>query len=342
MKILAHIDQGAALKAGINATSSTAELEFDPAALTQEQRDLLAQFMQHDGYKTNERAVISNITGQLKLTQPTQADLIKKLESILDEINKVKSDRIATAKKKAAEYENIMSNLIAEPNFKSFEVRIKDGKFDHDLMDEYQSGHTSIYKKSDKLAHLPELDYFVRDKSAMQYINADLISEYESLRDKYLQQAIAALDAIEPGLRAELAEKERAEQAKVDDYKALYARLPEILRRKDAAGVTKRGEIDHAIKKLICADAGLGYFPVFSFYSCDSATDDEFSTFESIDVPDGWEKELLTVFDGYRAADEDDDTDDIDSEGDVRINERNVAVLSTQRAGIETKTIVEL
>ena len=137
------------------------------------------------------------------------------------------------------------------------------------------------------------------------------------------------------------------------EYDTLYARLPEMLRERHAAGYATDEEVTRAIRTLIRSDAGEMFKHKSGWHNREelsSLTDEEFATLANVKhaAPAGAEVVAVCITDGggdYRDSTEDDDPEDIDDDGEVYeppINPRRVALVTWTRGGVEVKSTVPL
>lgn len=151
-------------------------------------------------------------------------------------------------------------------------------------------------------------------------------AEYARLRRQRDAAISAAKEAALPALREKWAlwkrEEEAAEAATKAEYDALYARLPETMRQRHAAGYATDKEVRKAIRGIMRDDAGLDNFYEHGQQHTElsTLTDDEFLALEKIkkDAPAGSTVEPVELYiREYRDARDDDDPSDIDDDGEV-------------------------
>jgi hypothetical protein len=302
MKILVNIDQKAALLAGIDAPNSTAEIEINPAQMSQEHREFLAQFLS-DGYRADRAINKFANTFYLKLSNATQDDLISALIDVKAEMDARVAERLESIKEATASVEEKISNV------------------------DYCAGG---YCVNDEISLL-KIDYLYLCGSDKDYAELkELIESYFDVKAKIEVENEKRKEAHQPILLKKHAEKMTAINTAINkvknEYDALYARLPEFVRRRNDAGFANDDEIETEIKKLICSDVGLDYIDLaYDTYKPTHATDAEFAQFEKLTVPEAWRKELRRVNE-FESSDDD----------------RNIIELSTTFAGLNVETYIEL
>ena len=165
-------------------------------------------------------------------------------------------------------------------------------------------------------------------------------SEEKSERERLLPDARALMQAKIAKIQDEIAE-----------YRALYARLPESMRERDAAGYASAEEIRTAIIEMAQRDAYPDY-PGHQGWTENSEikklSDDEFSILQEIKkkAPTAARVQAEELFDlSYRDADDDDDSDDIDGDGEVKVIsnvQRVISVSWSLRKDINNYLIVHV
>lgn len=185
----------------------------------------------------------------------------------------------------------------------------------------------------------------------------------EAVRQQYIAERVRRNGEAErlrkaevPKLLAAKAKREAEEAAKQAEYEEQYARLPESLRARYEAGFAKEKEIAEALQALWRADAGLGDGCVepddwYDAKKPSSLTDEQFAALQKLrrELHEDFSVEPMRIYleRAYRTATEDDDSDEIDRDGEVRIPDedresRLVAHVSWQRAGREVRVVLPL
>lgn len=364
MQILLTVDQQAALRRGINATSSTIKLDIDPATLTQIERDVLAAVLRdgHDATKLGLNIESDEFTGgdgsyscntdPLMLSRPDLDGLREAIGVMLAVRDEKRKVVLAVRDEKRAEARSKLDDLmIAEPRLAKLWLR-EDGKettWENEKMLEVT--YSSVNSYHDKAYNLAPDDH-------TRY------NEWQCEQDARNRAAKAA--AIEAA-RPELARLVKEKQAKADaearakadaegkakaERKAMIARLPEPFRARIRGGYATTAEVDRAIREMVRSDVGLAD-PVDYKVSraLKKLTDDEFVTLEqaradlSKRIPGAVvdPMEVADQFGDYRDATEDDDPDDIDDDGEVwedDVNLHRCIFVSWQVAGLVVEAAI--
>lgn len=88
MQLQVRVNQAEALRRGINAPTSTAKVEVDPAQLSQEVRDLIASSL-HEGFRLDMFDSFGSVV------EPTQAGIVARAEEIIAARKKLAADQEA-------------------------------------------------------------------------------------------------------------------------------------------------------------------------------------------------------------------------------------------------------
>jgi len=225
-----------ALRQGIDAPRSTAEIQVDPAELPVAEREALADRMASDGYKTS-----------IVLLAPTLERLRSYLQARVAEDRSAKEKAVASA-------ERAVKEAIASVGQGTDEVWIacdRDGKVTSLVTGSFASIKIQAPRGLRWVA-----------PSDLELVSPDLQGQYEAAqalaRAAYDAAVIDALPALMMRRDELLALEQQAAEEKVRqerEYEALYARLPEALRARDADGYALEDEIERAIAKIMRADA---------------------------------------------------------------------------------------
>lgn len=233
MKILVSVDQKAALRAGIDAPSSTVEITVDPAQLSERQRAVLA-----DGLRDGHKAL------SITVVQPTLEGLL----AVVDE-------KIAEKDAERAEADAKLEAEIASDDTEQVTVGLDAGGARNDCWGgRYVEAAVTAPKLPWGCAHYVSL--------AAPEVVACFKAHVEALKAKREAVIEAALPALREALAKKLAaEAERkaeeavAKAALKAEADALYARLPTALRARDADGYATEAEVEGALRALLVADA---------------------------------------------------------------------------------------
>lgn len=295
MRILVSVRQTEALRRGINAPQSTVEIDVDPAGLSERQRAVLADELR-DGHKALSIAIV----------QPTLEGL---LVSLNEKINAEDTER-AEADAKLEEEINASGDTEQVTVGLDSEGRRND-----------RWGGWYVFTE----VTVPKLpwgcDHYVSKASpeVAERFRA-CVAAIKAKREALIE---AALPALRQQLAAKLAQDAAAAvEAKVAkaaieaEYEALYARLPEALRARDADGYAGKGEVEKAIQALLVADAYPDYQrPEIPEHARDAEvlTDEQHATLVAIraKAPEGAE---VTAREGWNEYDPCDEHDEYDEE----------------------------
>lgn len=323
MKILFAVNQKAAMLRGINAPSSTVELDIDPTDLPEDFRALIAEALK-DGYDARGAITRDSRRYDICLEQPSLGGLLESLAAIQGKVAARRAEIAALE----AEDQATLEAMIAEA-------------------------------KSTDVANLITGDN--RLKSVRGYYNSRH-GNLHSL-SKWEGKTVASLAGREEEAKAEIARRKEAEQAAMDaqrlrneesarrkaqDRESLMSRLPDGLRQRAQEGYASADEVDAELRNLIISDAG--YSPIDADYSDDrealtTLTDEEYAFLveKRNAAPEGSDVKPYAVWCGewYRPATEEDDPLEIDSDGDVTIPleerdgfRRGVRIKLPERGGV--------
>jgi hypothetical protein len=142
MQLQVRIDQKAAFLAGINAPSSTAKLDVDPAELSQDVRETIHMYLV-DGHRLDESVYLPNTDGLMKhsfgpLLEPTVAELIRVAQERRDEVAAIR-EKLAT--EKAAKEQRAAAVAEAVRQYCEEFVRDPAGKYYIDTQCEFRFDH---------------------------------------------------------------------------------------------------------------------------------------------------------------------------------------------------------
>jgi hypothetical protein len=175
----------------------------------------------------------------------------------------------------------------------------------------------------------------------------EILAAFDQAREEARAERALQIASIKPRVDAAVAELAAKEQAIKDERTALEARLPAGLRARMAEGFDRDGEVERELRKLIRRDAG---YPAThdgwdKSVTLDDLTDDEYTQLVAARegaAHDATVTPKLVWNVEYRAPEDDDDRDDIDSDGEVpvRANERRLLVVQWSRGGLVTQAVV--
>lgn len=232
MRLLVNVDQTSALRAGIDAPHSTTQIEVDPSSLNQDQRYWIADHLR-DGY--------SLTSSHLAVTEPSLDGLLVAIDACLAADRAEELEKVARRQKADAKIQEILNAPLS-------------------------SREDQVYLTGDKVKRgygcqascqvtVPELAY-CNTLSA----SPEMVEAYRARKAEVEQMARECYDAVRPRLVADRDKRDAAraqmEAARKAGYDALYARLPETMRKRHADGYAGEEEIRDAIRGLMRADAG--------------------------------------------------------------------------------------
>jgi len=215
MKILVQVNQAAALRRGIDAPSSVVDLDVDPSALTQDQRDVLASTLE-DGYRATRLVWASSRnynSVRLTLDEPTLAGLIIVIDGILAERAAVRA-----AEQKAAD-SWCAAVLAEEPVTREVTVSVNlDGR---ELTYCAVASATEAYDR----VPVPDRPMGVRDEDCSAEVLALVAERATANQSAWSAAHEAALAAARAKLPAIRAAQDAAEAAETAERAANTARL---------------------------------------------------------------------------------------------------------------------
>lgn len=344
MQILLRVDQSAALKRGIDAPQSTTHLEVDPAELTEIEREVLADVIEH-GHDCTGRGLLrdghtSGRTLPLLLVESTVDGLRSAIKIVVAERASYQADaRQANAERRVrvdAEIEKAIN-----PRTEKCAVHWVDGEPSLALPWNYEGPAVTV--------DLPVVPYVYPTAAASE----EMLTRFERAQADVAERRaeLVAATAAELGAEAARLEKEAAEKEAAEkvEYDSLYARLPALLRDRDAGGYSSTNEIVGALRKLLRIDAGYaGHNGWSDSHDLETLTDPEFVRLGEIigESPEGASVTPREVWDGggFRSAEED-EYEEADSDGEIEIpreNVRRLAVIIWSRGGVEAMAVVPL
>lgn len=337
-----YIDPAAAVRAGrtemgeVQRTLTDAEL----AQLTPEQRDALARHVAGDGeYYTYGTHTAKGPTWCDALTRhadPIADVTIETIAKLLDqrievvEFSKKKLEAAQIEKRRQADEEI----ALAIANY---------GK-DTDTLAFDDEGKVSTYGTLYSI-RIPELSY-----CDTAYASPEAQAAYQAAKEREQADREQARLAAMPEVTRRLEEARAQAEARKREYEALYARLPEALRERDAAGYASKDEVTRHLRCLLRSDAGL---PTKESWKkserVEQLTDAQFARLKEVKAtaPEGAEVEVRLVNDGegyYREAGYD-ERDEADNDGEIWVepkNERVLALITWQRASVQVCSTARL
>jgi hypothetical protein len=340
MNITFKVDQAAALKAGINAPSSTTKVDIDPAELSQEEREYLSSILSegHDCTKyglSAEGLKVSGATGDYSeapvLVRPdlqgVRDAIAERLRQRAAHLEKHKQENADRARKADSEIDAAIASAATR------HVRVK-------LDESGLPTETSAYYSGISVDLSVPCIYACRD-----YASDAAKERYAAEVERRKAEAARLIAATQPELERLHADAAASEAATRAEYDALYARLPEKLRKRAADGFASDDEIKKGIQLLIRSDAG--YKAHEDWERCrilEVLTDAQYERLleAKAGAPNGAKVTPMRVWDvKYRPAEED-EGGDRDGEVAVEVNMRSVALIEWSRGDIETNTAVSL
>lgn len=338
MNITFKVDQAAALKAGINAPTSTVKLDIDPAELTQQEREFLASALT-DGYDATKRGGISSFdpntrSSALYLLRP---DLQGVREAIALRYAQLESDRAAAEQRsliRRQEVDRDISAAMAAVDSENIPVGMVDGELGTD--------HYRVYRVRTKV-RVPKLQYF--GTSTLSDASPEVREQYVSASSAIQVERERLIESARPELERLQSEANAIREAEQAQYDALYARLPEALRVRLKAGYATSTEVTEGIESLLRQDAG---FPAELESWNDEAdlkvlTDAQFARLLQVEssAPEGAEVQPVRIKRvTYRPAQDGEYGDD---DGEIAVNTySDVVLLEWSRGGVTAQAIVPL
>lgn len=321
MKILINIDKKLAIINGFNVDSSTAELAFDPAHLTDLERKYLAAELQSDGYKCLDSFKIADNTFQ-SLKDALAIIINKQLEK-----NQKQRDYKA---KETAKSDKLNLAFLADPD--SFLI----------------NRNSEIHCGKDGVPKFECEGYvFVTHRFNFKQYSRDSYRMYESTKNiaekvkKVLEERNSLLQIEQkkhvPALLVKYQEKIALIEKEKSDYDALYARLDKTLAAKDKAGYAESYEITLAISKIIIEDAGFDFVHVKNENVLDKLTDDEYVFLDNFGKANKEIDFKAAEIYHYREAEHNEIGD---SDNEIKVLDGRGIVITIEKAGIEAETFL--
>lgn len=318
MKITFKIDQVTALRNGIDAPSSTAAIEVDPAQLTQEQRNVLASWIRdaHDATRAGP-----------SLARPDVQGIVEKIDEVMARAAEAESAKLAEARVSAFTLANIRADYLQRPV--------------GDLINSKNCPAT-VWAAHCANRHGPLI---YNEKLGTL---ADLTG-----RGAEVDTVLAERRAVAEAVRIEAEAEAMAKKSQIEaEYAALYARLPETLRARDQGGYASEDEILRAIRALVRADEGYthAFIPWDGSKKLETLTDAQYATlmaakeaapqaFDDVEAVECWDGTR-----GYRSAEEH-EMEEADDDGEIYESGENVRqqiVITWSRGGVRTKVALPL
>lgn len=321
MKLLFKVNQKKALIQGINASHSTAVVEINPEELSQEEREVLAEHLDADGHDCT----------RIRIVKPTLEGVRERLTELVEFAAK---ERAEEARRNQEYEQEVLAAIEAGPEY---ETRYA-----------YLSAETVEYKNYQQALTVPVQLPFTKApitwgrtlSEATQQAWQDFEKQVEQSRRETLAKLRPQLEELHrkeqeraQAQKREAAAKKEADQA---EYAKLVARLPETLRERYEAGYASYAEVVEAIVSLCLADKGFTAKP-FEYSEdekLETLTGAEFVKLKAVraELSEGQTAEPYEIS-YYRPATEDDDVDEIDSDGEVKEYDRCI-VVAWKQAGL--------
>ena len=329
MQLLFRVDQKAALLRGIDAPTSTVRLDVDPAQLTEGERALLASAIEDGHDCTREPAAVAD--GHrlfIVLVEPSVAGLRAALAEIAQKV----AEAEAKEKERQEKEKERRERAQAERNEEARQA-----------LAAFARGERR--REYDSRLPLPLDTYALSSVRPAPEILAEIVKANEVIereRAELLEQ-----------IARERAEKERAEKERAE----LLSLLTEEQRKREAAGVLPLREKEAAVRKTIPVPEGAVPYKVpedCTHQKTDllkSMTAEQFAMLESIrdlvqkateDGVSGLTVEDPKDVDYWRKATEDDDADDVDSDGEVWAGKAAFVVVKRTLAGVTAQRVLRL
>lgn len=328
MKLLVAVDQAAALRAGIDAPSSTVTLEVTPSELDDSERELLASIMQ-DGHDCK----------SLTLVRPDLEGLRRAISQYADEAETKRAEEEARAAERREQKDREIAKCLEDGQLETISVYLRDDCGKPFPADWGVGAPPPVYVRLD----VPTVPYVLSaDRGSPAAVH-----RYESAREQIQRDRDSRIADTRPELIRLTQEHEERRAAKRAEYDALYARLPEMTRARHQAGYASHSEIERKLRTLIRRDAGYGGYKGWDQSTAiQSLTDAEYEIFRraETEAPDGAKVTAIEVWDTiYRRAD-DDEYEDADDDGELeeRTNIRRIALITWRRVGVDCRAVVTL
>jgi len=220
MQILIAIHQAEALRRGIDAPSSTAHVEVDPAVLLPDERELLASILREGHDATRETIRCGQRIGPLRVVRPTVEDLRQALREVID--YRTEQERLEVVATVERERETI--RRLGTPRSDWQHVALfGDGQI---VAVEFLSG-LSVRAAIRML--VPTVPDFAGESAAV-------VSALKGFRAEREREQAEFLESQRPALELLAAEKQRETDRKLETLHALSRELPEVTRERRAAG----------------------------------------------------------------------------------------------------------
>jgi len=343
MKLLFSVDQGEALRRGIDAPASTVTLDVDPGTLAQEERDLLSSAMRggHD---------CTHYTGRPRITlvEPSLEGLHAALAETAERLAGEKAKAEATRAADRAEADERIAEAIRTPSIRRYHARL--------------SGDGTISMERDYSGKIESMEPEALSDYIITRASPSAQAAYADAKKTAVAACTARAEALRPELERldkeasdKIAARQAANRAEEEAYANLRARLDKLYsafaERRDA-GYDEKGEEKKLLRNLLRGDAGYGpdWRSFEGWEQVDELTDEQFAQLKEArsHAPDGAEVEIGIVFDGtgeWRRATCDDDPDEIDEDNEVldrRNKELAIVIEWTDASGIEMTIIKRL
>lgn len=337
MKIVFKVNQTAALRAGIDAPSSTVALDIEPANLPEAHREILAEALR-DGH-TADRHVwrgsrVCN-TMPLMLLRPD----LQGLQEELARVSALRAEVLAreAAVDQAADEANakLHAELAGELPRATTQVTLC-----LDSQGVPCDVRNAVVKTSGEASVIvvPQMpDYYAH---AYKRLSPETRALHERRVSEAQSELAAAIEALLPCARLLYTTWQSERAAERAEYDALYARLPEALRARDADGFAPETEVVNALQKLLRQDAGfVGFQGYQASTTADTLIDAEYAALVALRpaVPAGAEITLRTVNNWRYEPCDTHETYDSDCEdcGRQAVDVRTIAIVEWTRATVD-------
>jgi hypothetical protein len=249
MKIRVFIDQQTALREGVDAPNSSAMIDVDPAELEQRERDLLACLLTN-GHDTTESRLCRNSDDlhaatwgdSLSVATADMAGLRRGIAELLGRHDKRVAERKAEQLARQEKCDASIRKAIAESATKTVHC--------------YLTSDGQLKESSFPYVYSVELELLRSAAPWTEGASDEAKSELAEHQQRVATERQRIVDEARPEMQR-LRKAFDAERAAVNaEHDTLYARLPELLRQRDADGLASSLEIAHAMTLLAIADAG--------------------------------------------------------------------------------------
>jgi len=366
MKLLLRVNQAAALRRGINAPASTVELDINPTALTQLERDVLAAVLidGHDATRLGIQSVPDDIVGQkwsgstfysdgdptkpLVLERPDVEGLKEAIRRVLAERDEIRAKHAEVVKVKQVEAREKLAQEMAKPPYHNTIWLRADGR-----------ETTCDSEKLVKVSYLERECYVglyfalsAEDRAQYEAWRAECQAETSRAKEAAIASVMPELNRLVEKMKAEVEAKAKAEaeaKAKAQaERAAMMARMPDVFRRRIEAGYSSAEEVDLEIRRMILADAQLPHDGYKVSRELNTLTDKEFTALEKVRADIAKRLPHATVepmevadkFESFRPATAADDPADVDDDGEVWEEAKNLRrriVVSWPVAGLTVR-----